>query len=1310
MGEQSRDALEDFVTRFKAQPGEEVMRSWGRPVGPVVAGSRDAAESLLRSGHAFAAPEFVESDPDRQFGYVQAERLARQNRLGVHGVYTQDPADFRADPKYVVPRETIAQFWDTPTPRQGLPAEFEQELQRLAYDPETPIEDVVAYARTHGAVVDPAQVRASRDFYLERGQKGGLEYPPEVQVLTDQGDGSVGAAIRGYGSGFLAGGLDEAGAIVDVLGGTPDRENVWNSDRRIADVFANNLRQNQSILGYDASAHPIATTAANVTGALTSGFVIPFGQGARTVPQLARVGAAYGATEGYLGTDGPWQERLTGAAIGAPVGAVVNAVGGKAIEAVAPAAAQLGQRMARRRTGGASEEGITSAAGGQVSEAAQSADLPPLPPGAMLDPPAAAMAMDGEAMPAISAELRQRDFIDTGAATKPTDIEQPLTEAQRAALAEDIRPQDVLPAPANSSGPADELSSTPQISATEDWPTAAVSRAGNINLDKLESPQDIRRALKTTHDRVGFDTATRRRVTHAETERLAGELGMTADSLLARRKGQALNAEEALAARQILARSGNELVNAAKRMKALDDPGDEALADFRRMWMRHVAIQEQVAGMTAEAGRTLQQFRMAANARDVRGGVLAALVRGGGGKDNLQDVAERLIEAAEVSPGVFNTVAKKATKPRWQRAVSEYYINALLSGPQTHVVNMVSNALTAVAQIPEHAAASMIGSARQAFTRNAVDRVVASEVGARAFGLIQGAKEGAKMFARALRTGEASDFTSKVEGEEFKAIPGPLGEIVRIPTRFLTAEDELFKGIARRMAINGLAVRKARREGLKGDDLKKRIADLSANPPDDIFARALEYGRYLTFQQSLGPIGTKVSAVTNESLIAKVFLPFVRTPANLLKFAVERSPAAPLLKEWRKDFAAGGARRDLAIAKASLGSGLGMAMYEAALKGQITGSPPSDQQKARLLYADGWQPYSIKIGDQWFSYMRLDPFSTTIGVAADLATLPEGMTEKQRENETALFVASILGNLASKTWMSGISDLVSALDEPDRYADNMLQRLVGSFLVPTGVVQVTRVTDPTRREAGNMSEALQSRVPGLSENLMPRRDIWGRPVVSQGGLGPDFISPVWVSEQLQDPVNSELLQLDYAPGYPPKTYHLDGERREWTSEQYDRLQEIAGQAAHSQLTELVNDSVWRDLTYDERIDAARAVVGSAREAARAAVLDGRTTAEALADPVAKEMVRAGYFPSRVSRTVGNRRLSEDEYQRYQSEADRLTRERLSELVSAPGWDALPKAAKADAMKSVVATARRDVRSGLPANTDLPSLPPGAVMD
>src|SRR3546814_17894351 len=82
--------------------------------------------------------------------------------------------------------------------------------------------------------------------------------------------------------------------------------------------------------------------------------------------------------------------------------------------------------------------------------------------------------------------------------------------------------------------------------------------------------------------------------------------------------------------------------------------------------------------------------------------------------------------------------------------------------------------------------------------------------------LLQGTKEGLREFARAYRTGEASDFVSKIENQGQKAISGKKGEILRIPTRLLTAEDELFKAMARRMDLTGMAAVEARMEGLTG--------------------------------------------------------------------------------------------------------------------------------------------------------------------------------------------------------------------------------------------------------------------------------------------------------------------------------------------------------------------------------------------------------------------------------------------------------------------------------------------------------------
>ena len=732
----------------------------------------------------------------------------------------------------------------------------------------------------------------------------------------------------------------------------------------------------------------------------------------------------------------------------------------------------------------------------------------------------------------------------------------------------------------------------PPLSAYEEWGDQAPDFAGNIRLSKLDSPQSIQRALSQV-DRMtgGFDAARRGRITQAETQSLADELGMTPDQLLSRRKGQAFNAEEALAARQILAKSGNELVNMARRIQRMDDPGEEALSTFRQALVRHVAIQEQIAGATAEAGRTLAQFRMVADGRNVRGNVLNALSEGGGGKDRLKDAADLILEGGAVDPASMNRAARDALKPGWGDKFKELWINSLLSGPQTHVVNAVSNTMTALDQIPEHAIAASFGGVRNLAARGKVaDRVLFSELGARSVGLIQGVKDGLRQAARTLRTGEASDFANKVDTVHQDAIGGVKGKIIRTPTRLLSSADELYKAMARRMELNGLAVRKAAAEGLRGEAGKRRAAELVANPTDDMLEQAFDYGRYLTFQRPLGKFGRAAMAVSNSSPFMKVIIPFVRTPTNLLKFAAERSPAAPLVDHWRADFRAGGARRDLALARAMVGSGVGALVAQMAAQGLVTGNGPADEKARALLLADGWQPYSIKIGDQYMSYQRLDPFATTLGVAAGMVELQDHMTEKQQQDVSTLLVASIMHNLASKTWLSGMGDLVDAINDPSRYAGSWWRRNASALAVPAGVAQVARVADPTMREAGTTLDAIRARIPGLSSSLPPSRDTWGRPVAREGGIGPDILSPAALSTRQGDPVNNALLNADVTvPSFV---------RKDMTPEEYGRFREMAGATSYNDIAGLIGSPDWAAMPGDDKQEAVNKIVKAARKLAK----------------------------------------------------------------------------------------------------------------
>lgn len=724
---------------------------------------------------------------------------------------------------------------------------------------------------------------------------------------------------------------------------------------------------------------------------------------------------------------------------------------------------------------------------------------------------------------------------------------------------------------------------------------------GNINLGNIETSGDIRRLLQNVETRFGgFDAARRGRITHAETEALASELGMTADDLLRRRRGQALNAEQALAARQLLAKSSDEVIDLARKATG-PQASDESRSAFSEALLRHAAIHEQVAGATAEAGRALSAMRAAAKSRALSGRIHKAAIESMGGEGNLDKIADGILDLQRqgVGPGEINKFAEKATKPRFFDKILELWYNSILSGPATHVVNMVSNTLTSLSQIPEHAIAAGIGAGRRAINPKAAERIAFSEVGARATGLLAGTREGLREFARGLRTGEPSDFMSKLETRRHSAISGRKGDIVRIPGRFLTAEDELFKAMARRMDLHGQAVRIARREGLRGADARRRAAELAANPTDEMIQSAFDYGRYVTFQRPLGRFGQAAMNFTNMAPALKFVVPFIRTPTNLFKYAIERTPAAPIFKEVRDDIRAGGAQRDLAIARMMVGTGIAALVAQLAAEGAITGSGPADQGAMAMMRADGWQPYSIRIGDKYYSYQRLDPFASLLGVAADFASTTEHMTDKQRDSVASLMVGSVIQQIHSKTWLSGLSDVLLAIEDPDRFGEAWISRFAGSLAVPTAVAHLAGAIDPILREARSPIDRIKSRIPGVSQSLPARRDAWGQPIVREGGLGPDIASPIWQSTARNDPIIGELLNIGENLGRPSRHVTVEGEKRELSADEWGRYAELSGRYMRDDLSAAMADPEWRVLTPEEKRDWVKDMKRDARADARA---------------------------------------------------------------------------------------------------------------
>lgn len=664
--------------------------------------------------------------------------------------------------------------------------------------------------------------------------------------------------------------------------------------------------------------------------------------------------------------------------------------------------------------------------------------------------------------------------------------------------------------------------------------------AQNINLGRLETVDDVKSLVDEVAkaDAKGINAARREVITNVELPNLANDLGMTPDELLKRRKGEAFNAEQILAARQILVSSGENLIRLAKKASTGTDAD---VIVFRKAMSTHRAIQQQVSGLTAEAGRALQQFNIKSKSTKEQNKAIQELIDSSGGLDNNRKIAESMALLDDPRQvGRFVKDAHNATK--WDMVYSAW-VNGLLSGMGTHAVNILSNTVTAGVSVIERQVAGL-------FSKN----IPVTEASAQAIGMLQGAKDGLRIAYKTLKTGEPIDYLDKVENVNRRAISAEslektgiagrtadfIGGLINIPSRLLTAEDAYFKTVGYRMELHAQAHRQALQEGLNGKNYAKRVQEIINDPPENIKLESINASRVQTFTNELTGGMKKFQQGRDNYKLAKVIVPFFRTPANLFTYMLERTPLAPLSKQFRDDISLGGVKKDLALARMATGTSImGItAMY--AMNGNITGGGHTNKKMMATKRASGWQPYSIKVGDKYYAYNRLDPIGGLLGMSADIVEVLGDANDAEADEVALAATLSVAQNLINKNWLMNVAAFIDAFEsaniDPDaqnRNLDRFLQRLGGSA-VPTIVADIERKMDPTISATYSVLDRIKSRIPGFSDDLPPRRNIFGEPIVPEGGLGPDIMSPIYTSTDKKDKVIDELVANETPMRMPPR--------------------------------------------------------------------------------------------------------------------------------------------------------------------------------
>lgn len=746
-----------------------------------------------------------------------------------------------------------------------------------------------------------------------------------------------------------------------------------------------------------------------------------------------------------------------------------------------------------------------------------------------------------------------------------------------------------------------------QIPATafEDLPEIA-SKVGSVNLSNIRNAGDISRAMVRVEEELralGMGPTVR---THAEVLAEARASNMTVKQFLEAPQGRAFTEGERTAARILHAKAFEEMTALAHKSAQTGAPAD--LLAWLKSAQVATAVHHKMNGLAADAARALSSYRIPVGPNMISGKALNELLDGMGGSGRIEDIRDAVIELQRkgVNAEGVTTFAAKAILPGYRDKILELFYANMLSAGTTHVANLSGNALAFGLSIPEYGLASLLGQLR----RGSNDRVFAEEIGGYTSGMVGGAREGLRAFWHTFKTGETVDPLTKLDLARPEAIGGKAGYVIRTPLRLLAAEDEFAKAVARQATIGRLAVKEARKEGLKGAAMSARAAEIASNPTPQMLEQSVQFSRYITFTDEPGAINSIGIMVKNKIPELSFFFPFINTVGKLFKFSAERSPVGLVMPSVWRELRAGGERRDIAVARLILGSSIGALAYSAAKKGgwHITGGEPLDGPTREMLRDTGWQPHSVKIGDAYYGIRKFDPLSTIVAFSADLATYDKYMTPRERERTAATLAQLISRNVTDSVFLGDVGEFFQMLEDPADKVPGKLGSIAGTLLVPNLIAQPTASYDPVQRDQKPDPEAtvlqgmmesllnrVKARVPGLRDNLPAKQNVWGEDVPNDGRAGLDLISPLPLRKDRSDPVLREMLNEGLRVGKPGKTVgHITLTREEHRA--YTRL---SGRYIREDLTALVEDPEWKRQLGGERRNWFEEVKRSARADARA---------------------------------------------------------------------------------------------------------------
>ena len=278
-----------------------------------------------------------------------------------------------------------------------------------------------------------------------------------------------------------------------------------------------------------------------------------------------------------------------------------------------------------------------------------------------------------------------------------------------------------------------------------------------VNWSRINTDEDVKEVIQKMADsHVTSVRKAQRGARSWRATRLSAEEIDAWDVLRERGPGEGLNAEQAVAVRELWGRSGKQVRDLARQVQT--DPGDLNKIALRKQLAVHNAIQEQVLAARTETARALNAWKIPAGDSVEFAGQMEQM-RGLLQTDRtIAEIADRLVALSdaglvkEADAFVYGSAAAKGAG-----MIRQLFYFSMLSSPHTHMRNLIGNTSAIPLQMLERKAASLFG---KAFGKQ---NIPDGEASAMVFGMLTGLRNAFRITAKGRRV---------LDGAARKAVSG----------------------------------------------------------------------------------------------------------------------------------------------------------------------------------------------------------------------------------------------------------------------------------------------------------------------------------------------------------------------------------------------------------------------------------------------------------------------------------------------------------------------------------------------------------